>query len=63
MKLLIESAHPPRPAARAIRQQKGEEAFGDSVRRPYLHLVDGAGSDTLGMRSVAMPCVAKARAR
>jgi NTE family protein len=52
VKLLTESARPPRPAARTIRQLKGEEAFGDRVHRPYLHLVDGAVSDNLGLRSV-----------
>jgi NTE family protein len=48
----IDSDNPPRPAARAIRSFKAEEAFGDSVHRPYLHLVDGGVSDNLGMRSV-----------
>lgn len=48
----LESATPPRPAARAMRSLKGEEAFGDSIRRPYLHLVDGGVSDNVGMRSV-----------
>ena len=28
------------------------EAFGDSVHRPYLHLVDGGVSDNVGMRGV-----------
>jgi NTE family protein len=51
-KPFIESANPPRPAARAIRSLKGEQAFGDSVHRPYLHLVDGGVSDNVGMRSV-----------
>jgi NTE family protein len=48
----IDSANPPRPAARAIRSLQAEEAFGDSVNRPYLHLVDGGVSDNVGMRSV-----------
>ena len=43
---------PPRPAARAIRSLKAEQAYGDSVHRPYLHLVDGGVSDNVGMRSV-----------
>src|SRR5438552_3781589 len=34
VKLFIESANPPRPAARAIRELKEMEAFGDSVHRP-----------------------------
>src|SRR6266851_4717832 len=44
--------NPPRPAARAIRSLKAEEAYGDSVHRPYLHLVDGGVSDNVGMRAV-----------
>ncbi len=48
----VASDDPPRPAARAIRSLKAEEAFGDSVRRPFLHLVDGGVSDNLGMRGV-----------
>ena len=48
----IDTADPPRPAARAIRSMKAEQAFGDGVRRPYLHLVDGGVSDNVGMRSV-----------
>jgi len=51
-KLFLDSADPPRPAARAIRSLKAEQAFGDSVHRPYLHLVDGGVSDNVGMRSV-----------
>jgi hypothetical protein len=31
---------------------KAEQAFGDSVHRPYLHLVDGGVSDNVGMRGV-----------
>ena len=52
VKPFIESADPPRPAARAIRSFKAEAAFGDSVHRPYLHLVDGGVSDNVGMRAV-----------
>ncbi|WP_090906721.1 patatin-like phospholipase family protein [Nitrosospira sp. Nsp13] len=48
----IDAAEVPRPAARAIRALQGEEAYGDGVNRPYLHLVDGAVSDNVGMRSV-----------
>jgi NTE family protein len=51
-KLFLDSADPPRPAARAIRSLKAEHDFGDSVHRPYLHLVDGGVSDNVGMRSV-----------
>jgi NTE family protein len=52
VKLFTESENPPRPAARAIRSLKAEEAFGDSIHRPYLHLVDGGVSDNIGMRAV-----------
>ena len=52
VKPFIDSDNPPRPAARAIRSLKAEEAFGDGVHRPYLHLVDGGVSDNLGMRGV-----------
>jgi NTE family protein len=48
----IGSDNPPRPAARAIRSVKSEEAYGDSVHRPYIHLVDGGVSDNVGMRAV-----------
>jgi NTE family protein len=51
-KPFIHSPNPPRPAARAIRSLEAEEAYGDSVHRPYLHLVDGGISDNVGMRSV-----------
>jgi NTE family protein len=48
----IGSDNPPRPAARAIRSFTSEEAYGDSVHRPYIHLVDGGVSDNVGMRAV-----------
>jgi NTE family protein len=51
-KPFIDSANPPRPAARAVRSLKVEEAFGDSANRPYLHLVDGGVSDNVAMREV-----------
>ncbi len=51
-KPFLDSDNPPRPAARAIRSLKAEQAFGDSVHRPYLHLVDGGVSDNVGMRAV-----------
>ena len=46
------SDNPPRPAARVVRSFRANAAFGDSVHRPYLHLVDGGVSDNLGMRAV-----------
>ncbi len=52
VKLFIDSDNPPRPAARAIRSLRSLEAFGDSVHRPFLHLVDGGVSDNVGMRGV-----------
>jgi NTE family protein len=52
MSLFTESAVPPRPAARVIRSLKQTQAYGDSRRRPYLHLVDGGVSDNVGMRGV-----------
>jgi NTE family protein len=45
-------AEPPRPAARATRHVKEQAEFGDSVNRPYLHVVDGGVSDNLGMLNV-----------
>ena len=47
-----DSADPPRPAARAIRELRDAEAYGDSVVHPYIHLVDGGVSDNVGMRGV-----------
>ena len=51
VKLFVDSDNPPRPAARAIRSLKAEEAYADSVHRPYIHLVDGGVSDNVGMRA------------
>ncbi len=52
LKPFLDTDNPPRPAARAIRSLKAEQAFGDGVHRPYLHLVDGGVSDNVGMRAV-----------
>ena len=52
VKPFLDSDNPPRPAARAIRSLKAEQAFRDSVHRPFLHLVDGGISDNVGMRAV-----------
>jgi len=52
VKPFVASDDPPRPAARAIRSLRAEEAYGDGVNRPFLHLVDGGVSDNLGMRGV-----------
>jgi NTE family protein len=51
IKPFLDSTAPPRPAARAIRSIKAEQAYGDSAHRPYLHLVDGGVSDNVGMRA------------
>ncbi len=51
-KVFLDSPNPPRPAARALRELRGIQAFGDSAHRPYLHLVDGGVSDNVGMRGV-----------
>ncbi len=48
----IQSANPPRPAARAIRELTDVLPYTDSVHHPYIHLVDGGISDNLGMRGV-----------
>jgi NTE family protein len=48
----LDADNPPRPAARAIRSLKAEEAFRDGANRPFLHLVDGGVSDNVGMRAV-----------
>lgn len=48
----LSNEDPPRPAARALRSIKANQAFGDSARRPYLHLVDGGVSDNVAMRGV-----------
>jgi len=52
VKMFTQSAEPPRPAARAIRELKEGETYADSVHRPYVHLVDGGVSDNVGMRGV-----------
>jgi len=52
VKVFSESANPPRPAARAIREVKNAEPYQDGAHRPYIHLVDGGVSDNVGMRGV-----------
>jgi NTE family protein len=47
-----DSANPPRPAARAIRELRDADAYTDSAHHPYIHLVDGGVSDNVGMRGV-----------
>jgi len=48
----LDADNPPRPAARAIRSLRSEQAFKDGAGRPFLHLVDGGVSDNVGMRAV-----------
>jgi NTE family protein len=48
----LKTESPPRPAARAIRELRDADPYGDSVHHPYIHLVDGGVSDNLGMRGV-----------
>ena len=52
VKLFTQSANPPRPAARAIRELKDAQPYFDSVHHPYIHLVDGGVADNVGMRGV-----------
>lgn len=52
VKRFTDTDNPPRPAARAIRSLKALQAYGDSVQRPYIHLVDGGVADNVGMRAV-----------
>jgi NTE family protein len=51
-KLFVQSADPPRPASRAIRELKDVQPYFDSTHHPYIHLVDGGVSDNVGMRGV-----------
>jgi len=51
-RLFIDPATAPRPAARTVRRLMEIEGYGDSVHRPYLHLVDGGVSDNLGLRGL-----------
>jgi NTE family protein len=51
-KAFIQSANPPRPAARATHELRDLEPYLDSRQRPYIHLVDGGVSDNVGMRGV-----------
>ena len=51
-RLFTDPATAPRPAARTVRRLVELESYGDSVHRPYLHLVDGGVSDNLGLRGM-----------
>jgi NTE family protein len=52
IKPFLGSADPPRSAARTLHELSEMSLYTDSVRRPYIHLVDGGVSDNLGMRGV-----------
>jgi NTE family protein len=47
-----EAAKPPRPAGRLLKRLQELRELDDGVKDPYLHLVDGAVSDNLGLRGV-----------
>ena len=51
-KAFVQSANPPRPAARVTRELKDIEPYLSSKQHPYIHLVDGGVSDNVGMRGV-----------
>jgi len=51
-RLFMDTASPPRPAARTVKRLQELQAFADRDERPYLHLVDGGVSDNVGMRGV-----------
>jgi NTE family protein len=52
VELFTDPARTPRPAARTSTRLKELQPYGDSVHRPYVHLVDGGVSDNLGLRGV-----------
>jgi NTE family protein len=50
--LFTKSAKPLRPAGRVLNRLHELEELDDGVQDPYLHLVDGAVADNLGLRGV-----------
>lgn len=50
-RLFLDDPNPPRPAARALERLHELQELGNG-KEPYLHLVDGAVSDNLGLRGV-----------
>jgi len=50
--LITNPALPARPEARALQELKEMRSYEDGKERPYVHLVDGAVADNLGMRGV-----------
>lgn len=52
LSLFRKSDKPPRPAGRVLNRLRELEELDDGVEDPYLHLVDGAVADNLGLRGV-----------
>lgn len=52
MKPFMNGNNVTRPAARMTSTVAAETALSNSVKKPYIHLVDGGVSDNVGMRSV-----------
>jgi NTE family protein len=50
--LFTKTAKPLRPAGRVLNRLRELEELDDAVEDPYLHLVDGAVADNLGLRGV-----------
>jgi len=49
---IANTAHPLRPAARAMHELAELRSYENGKERPYIHLVDGGVSDNLGMRGI-----------
>jgi NTE family protein len=52
LKLFTKSAKPLRPAGRVLKRLGELEELDDGIEDPYLHLIDGAVADNLGLRGV-----------
>ena len=52
LKLFTKTATPLRPAGRVLNRLRELEELDDGIEDPYLHLVDGAVADNLGLRGV-----------
>ncbi|HVS24506.1 MAG TPA: patatin-like phospholipase family protein, partial [Gammaproteobacteria bacterium] len=52
LKLFTKSAKPLRPAGRVLKRLAELEELDNGIEDPYLHLVDGAVADNLGLRGV-----------
>ncbi|MBI3376421.1 MAG: patatin-like phospholipase family protein [Betaproteobacteria bacterium] len=49
---VVEPHNKHRPAGRALQRYREMKSFQDRTNRPYIHLVDGAVSDNLGLRGI-----------